>query len=194
MNSSITTDRFPPVLSKKDFVLRYQKGEFGNCSPTWDNPSQVRADGYPGLLHIRNRVAGGPTWYNVWSDQLDDMWRLSLATEGVLGESQLYISAMAPTEKTILQGEVMRSEGGLYLYYSTVVAPMRDALRTEAKEARMVTALGLLSSALCPNSYDWLMILLDRYPDHVVEFSAYSTKWGTLFPKFNTCFWEVRLY
>ena len=59
--------------------------------------------------------------------------------------------------------------------------------------ARGIMALALLRRYLCPNSYDWMMTLLDRYPDHIVEFNTYSVNWGVL-PGFNTAFWEVRLY
>jgi hypothetical protein len=100
---------------------------------------------------------------------------------------------MAPTEETIFQGEVMWGLWGLELTYTTVALPMRDALLKETKLARGIIATFLLKHFLCPNSYEWLQVLLDYYPDHVVEFSTYSVNWGTL-PGYNTVFWEVRKY
>lgn len=191
-----TLENPPPVLSKADFVRRYALGEFGNCSPTWQRVDDLLslAKGHPwpervpGLYHLRNRVPGGPTHYNLhwsacvakWIDQPD--------------RAAWYASAMAPTDKTTLQGEVYRGETGLTLYYSTVAKPMRDALAQRAGQVSGIMASFLLRRHLCPNSYDWMTELLDRYDGHVVEFSAYSVPWGTLYPKFNTCFWEVRQY
>lgn len=100
---------------------------------------------------------------------------------------------MAPTEKTLFQGEVMRCPGGLYLKYTTVAKPMRDAFEEETKHAVGVEALVLLTEFLCPNSFDWMEVLFEHYPDHAIEFSTYSTNWGTL-PNFNTLFWEIRKY
>lgn len=143
------------------------------------------------LYHLRNRVAGGLGLYNTPEDCVEFGY-YALLEKGVLPE-QIYVSEMAPTEKTVLQGEVMRVPGGLYLYYSTLVAPMRDALAAGAQSARGIIALELLRGAMDANSCDWLWELLERYPDHVVEFSCYSTQWGSL-SGFNTVFWEVRLY
>lgn len=186
---------FPPVLTKRDFVDRYIAGEFGNRSPTWPSIDDwVNADcPYAGgLFHIRNRVAGGPTYYNLKAGDLVRKW-YGMEMEGV-DMTSYYLSAMAPTEQTTLQGEVQQSErGGLDLYYSCIAKPMRDALREAGYRATGLTAHALLDAYLCPRSRDWLRVLLDRYPEHVVEFSAYRRCWGSV-PGYNTLFWEVRLY
>ena len=183
-----------PVLTKRDFVRRYAAGEFGNASPTWDSVVEWCSDEpwerFGSLYHIRNRIAGAATWYNVDYRRLEWVWQEALAK---FLSGQLYISAMAPTEKTVLQGEVQRGLWGLDLYYTTVAKPMREALRVASYSVRGIIAVSLLRQHLCPNSYDWLMHLLDSYPGHVVEFSTYSVEWGTV-PGYNTVFWEVRKY
>ena len=183
------------VLSKKDFVRRYETGEFGNCSPTWNSLEDFLSEEtftrwIKGLFHVRNRIAGGKTWYNVPFSKLIYTWREAIEE---IGLHNVYFSAKCPTEKTILQGEVMQTEKCLYLFYSTVVAPMRQALAERPEQAIGLKAVSLLRQAMCPNSYEWLQILLERYPEHVVEFTSLSTRWGTL-PNFNTLFWEVRKY
>lgn len=195
----IVRSDFAPVLTKADFVRRYQEGEFGNRSPTWDTVDDLLrlsrglavGETVPGLFHLRNRVAGGVTYYDQrwsecvarWIDQPDRRgW---------------YASQMVPpdVERTLrLQGEVCRSEEGLALYYSTVAKPMRVALTEKAEQVYGTLALLHLRRALCPHSLEWLMELLDRYPDHVVEFSSYDKPWGTLYPLYNTLTWEVRAY
>jgi len=183
---------FKPVLAKGDFARRYRLGEFGNASPTWESLEAFQRDSPDeGLYHLRNgRVAGGVTYYKQTPAQVVERWG------GVSDPSAWYCSQQVPlgVEQSLrLQGEVMRTERGLYLYYSTVPLPMRDALRQRAESVYGIMAGLLLRDALCWNSYEWLGVLLDRYPDHVVEFSTYGIPWGTL-PHYNTIFWEVRLY
>ena len=177
-----------PVLTKGDFVRRYVLGEFGNASPTYQNVVALNNQG-SGFrkYHLRNRIAGGETYYDLDFFQAISKW------SEVREPGQWYVSEMAPTEKTILQGEVMRIETGLYLLFSHVAKPMRDALRESSQSLRGLAAVMLLRGHLCANSLEWLGVLLDRYPDHVIEFSAYSANWGTL-PHYNTVFWEVRKY
>ena len=197
-----------PVLTKKDFVKRYAEGEFGNASPTWDDFASWHRDccyegthsvkkSREGLYHIRNRVAGAETWYDIPAGAPigdSNLWRCwyEVATKKYK-PPQLYISMMAPTEKTLFQGEVMRGLWGLELLYTTVAKPMRDALAERCARVRGIIAVTLLKHFLCPNSYEWLQHLLETYPDHVVEFSTYSTNWGTV-PGYNTVYWECRKY
>lgn len=190
---SVIEKVYPPVLTKKDFVRRYQLGEFGNRAPTWDSFDEWCDDkkDFNALYHIRNRVAGGPTYYNVPGYKLWGKWDKLCSN---VKSSSLYISAMAPTEKTVFQGEVQESKGdGLLLTYSTVVATMREALAKETRHSFGVMAECLLLYHMDHPSWEWLWVLLDRYPEHVIEFSVYSTCWGTI-PNRNTVFWEVRKY
>lgn len=181
-----------PVLTKKNFQERYAQGEFGNCSPTWETTGEFVLSGYEGLIHLRNRTAGGPTLYNVQSCNVVPVL-LDFCKDYNLHPENFYISAMCPTHLTLFQGEVMRSYRHLDLYYSTIAKPMRQALQEGGKQCYGIAATKLLEHYLCPNSYDWLMGLLDRYEGHVVEFTTLSCFWGTV-PNFNTLFWEVRLY
>jgi len=182
---------YRPVLSKADFSCRYAAGEFGNASPSWQNPSQFLDDyKYGRLYHLRNRQRAGESYYNLQPGPCYSSWMMKPNPE------HWYVSEMAPTERTLFQGEVMQPVDGkkcLDLLFTTVRKPMRPALQEKAKRVDGLLAISWLRSMLCPNSYEWLQVLLDRYPGHVVEFSTYEIKWGTL-PGFNTVFWEVRNY
>ncbi len=180
--------KFPPVLTKKDFVRRFMANEFGNRGPNLATLVEFLASNYQGLTHIRNKQAGGPTWYDIESQHVSSMW----IKHGCRPETH-YLAGMAPTAQTLFQGEVQLQPGGLVLYYSTEALTMRAALASSGKTATGIIAVLLLKAYLCPASYDWLTVLLDRYPDHVIEFSTYSCQWGTI-PGFNTIFWEVRKY
>jgi hypothetical protein len=190
ISSTTTEPSYPPVLTKADFVRRYKRGEFGNASPTWHTPHEFIESNYSGLVHLRNRVVGGTTHYNLAPSKVIVLWNAQMYPE------LWYASGMAPHHCNVIQGEVqvMPSIGGITLMYSTVPGlPMREALAQETQYARGIIALCHLQRFLCPSSYQWLHTLLARYPGHVVEFSTFSRNWGTL-PHYNTVFWEVRNY
>jgi hypothetical protein len=184
---------FPPVLNKRDFARRYKLGEFGNGSPTYDTLERFLNDfefNKSMLFHLRNRIAGGVTHYYTPAQEIQALW------ESKQYRDQWYCSAMVPKEieeTLLLQGEVQETPLGLYLYFSRIAKPMREALRVKSEEKCGIIALCLLKAAMCWNSYSWLRVLLDRYPGHVVEFSSFCKQWGTV-PGYNSIFWEVRLY
>lgn len=179
---------YEPILSKQQFVREYQKGTFGNRAPTWQSLFEFLASDYNGLVHIRNRVAGGPTWYDVKAEDVENVCKTLQ-----LDLNSYYFSGMAPTEKTLIQGEVMQSDKGLYFYYSRIKKPMRDSLKEGGKEAFGLVARSLLFCAMDPVSWDWLNVLLERYTNHVIEVSVYDCWWGTI-PNRNCIVWEVRKY
>lgn len=180
-----------PVLSKSDFLKRFQLGEFGNKTQNWDTYEEFRLSGYNGLVHIRNRIAGGKTWYNVPACDVFYEMRM-IITHGEAEENSLYLAAMAPTSETVIQGEVFRSETGLALYYSTVAKPMRESLVEGGKQVYGLTAKLLLEHHLDAVDYDWIQELLDQFENHIVEFSCYNTRCGTL--NRRMIIWEVRAY
>ena len=110
---------YPPVKTKRDMVQRYQRGEFGNNSPSWDtlnNFSRYAAkwlappevDQGEERFHLRNRLVGGETYYNLTARQVFFKW---LQQED---KFQWYCSAMAP--KHLLNGELMRTHQGLIFF------------------------------------------------------------------------------
>lgn len=179
---------YPPVLSKADFVRRFMAHEFGNKGPNWDTLEELVKSGYKGLVHVRSRQAGGPGWYNVLPEDVGKVINLHHCTA-----KSHYLAGMAPTEQTLFQGEVQQTERGLDLFYSTVPKPMRDSLKEGGVQAYGTMAVALLRHYLCPKSLDWMYVLFERYPLHVIEFSTYGCNWGTV-PGMNTVIWEVRRY
>lgn len=186
--------KWPPVNTKQDFVKRYKKGEFGNASPTFDTPGEYLQSGFfgSGPVHIRNRTRSGISYYDVQPCDFDSTWRLACEHQP---PDTFFISLMAPTPKTVIQGELFRdpNRGKLRFFYTTVKEPMRTALQITSHSVDWITARGLLRTYMNERSYEWLQVLLDRYPGHVIEFSVYSVEWGTI-PGYNTVFWEVRNY
>lgn len=179
-------DRPPPVFTKKDFTLRYQAGEFGNRTQTWHSLEDFYNPNRTKRYHLRNRIAGGATYYDQTVTDVRQLWSMMKSPE------MWYCSEMAPTSKTLFQGEVFRSDQGLALYYSTIPKPMRDSLKEGGQQVIGLTAKLFLEHYLDPVDYDWLNELLDRYDGHVVEFSHYNVACGVLNRRLIV--WEVRNY
>lgn len=178
----------PPIKNKKDFVRRYQKGEFGNAGPTWETiEAFLSATDTKGYYHLRNRIPGGPTHYDQTHEDIKKFYYHHSRPD----LPNWYVSKMAPTEKTTIQGEVRLSTYGVEFRYSCLALPMRAALSQSQKTVTGLTAVMLLKQHLNASSYDWLIELLELYPDHIIEISAYSQEWGTI-PGYNCVFWEVR--
>lgn len=178
---------YPPVLNKHDFVRRFLNNEFGNRGPNWFTLTEYLEADYRGLVHIRNKLPGGSTFYNVPAEEVAAKWMdlgCSSATH--------YLAGMAPSERTLFQGELAFLPE-ICLTYSTVAKPMREALAEQCLVTGGLLAVMLLQHYMNPASYEWLCELVERYPGHVIEFSCYDTHWGTM-PGYNTVFWEVRLY
>jgi hypothetical protein len=98
-----------------------------------------------------------------------------------------------PDDDLLIQGEVTRNVGGLDLTYSLEPGlSMRDAMR-HAQTASRLRAHLILNEFLDANSRDDLSLLLELYPDAVIEFGTYGRAVGTL-PRRNTVIWEVRDY
>lgn len=168
--------------------------EFGNRSPTWGSfkeycrEAKLRATT---LVHIRNRVANGPTWYNIHASEVKQVVH-RLLSQGYK-EEQFYFSLMAPTHLTVIQGEIQQSCQHLDLYFSMVKLPMRQSLIEGGKQVSGLRARLILESYLDGVSLDHVNYLLTAYPNHVIEFSTYSRNWGTI-PNRNTVIWEIRNY
>jgi hypothetical protein len=163
-------------------------GRFGNKTRSWSTFDELWQSGYRGLVHIRNRIAGAATWYNVPFERV--LWTLHNVCKLSQPIESLYYAEMAPTAETIVQGEVMRGLNGLELTCSFVVAPMREALLRETKIAQGLRATMVLSHFLDPGDCDWIQELLAEYPGHVIEWSHYRIPCGTL--NRRCIIWEVR--
>lgn len=185
------------VDSKRDFVRRYQRGEFGNCSPTYDSLDEFFAEPHPtdALYHIRNRVPQGKTFYDVPTRQVPSIWKYA-TTELNIRPADLYISAMCPTERTLYQGYLGNKDPVKALWefhWTDVKRPMRDALAERSHIYYGPWGPTMAKSKMTPVSADWLDFLIQEYPGHVIEFTVLEVCWGTV-PHHNTLFWEVRNY
>jgi hypothetical protein len=98
----------------------------------------------------------------------------------------------APDDALLIQGEVMLSTEHVSLFYSKKKTTMRKALQ-QGLQAHGLNALCLLRQHLFPASWTDIQELFDRFPDSVIEFSAFEHPVGFLRGR-NAVIWEVRNY
>ena len=98
----------------------------------------------------------------------------------------------APDHALLIQDEVMLSTEYISLFYSQEKTTMRKALQ-RGQHTGGLRALCLLRQHLFPSSWEDIQELLERFPDSVIEFSAFEYAVGFLRNR-NTVIWEVRNY
>lgn len=172
----------PAPTNKADFYRRYDAGEFGNRPRTWPGIRALIADSsYNGLVVARSRHRGGPCVAGITKEQAR------------LLEGDFRFNERMEDSEMVLQGELLRGERGLQLWYSMEAGVIhREAMR-EPDYIELTAAQILLKSVTTPSSYDDLMELLDCYPEAVIEFGTYAGTVGHL-PHRNHVIWEVRNY
>lgn len=190
---------FPPVLNKSDMIRRWADGEFGNSIKCWDSwgaySADVKAGRWPGdsVIALRYKDPGAPfcrydlTYSAAWDQMLTWM------NDPTFDPSRVWVNdSNNPDRYLRIQGEVARSHRGLELRWSPLKKKMRLALAEDERNTVGLKAKLILEHYLDPCDYDWIMELLDRYPDHVVEFSVWGVPFGVL--QRRMIVWECRLY
>lgn len=177
------------VKTKQDFYERFYRGEFGNHGLMWSSLQKWKDSQYKKPIAIRTLKPGGRCDYDIPCNEVEQRTE-EFHKQGWL---ELNWSAMAPTERIIIQGEGVLSVGGLQLFISKEKFPMREALRIGGFHTSGVLAMSHLRITCDPDSFDWLMYLFEAYDEHVVEFSIFECCWGVVANK-NTVIWEVRKY
>jgi hypothetical protein len=183
------------ILNKATNYELYSRWAFGNKLRTWNNVDEFFESKYPGSVSIRYRgqvKAGGMyagfTAYNVLNahEQVHKFMAQGANPEFmVLNES-------APDDRLLIQGELTLGTFGYNLFYSDIKGKMKDCMK-HGIQVDGLPAKMLLQKHLFPNSYDDIMALLELYPGHVIEFSAYEMAVGDCSNR-NTIIWEVRKY
>ncbi len=184
------TEKIP---TKVECYERYNAGAFGNKPLTWDSPEEIRKSGWSGRVCIRSKIGTrrGNVRYNIPLSELDK--EIASLMESDVKIKHMRFNQSMPDEHLTIQGELMRTERGLYLLYSTIQFPMNEALRREQKHVFGLQAHMLLRQNLYPSSLSDIEALLEIYQDSVIEFSSYKIPVGNI-PGRNTIIWEVRNY
>lgn len=170
------------ILTKNDNITALNMGMFGNKLRFWTSPQTLVDSGFKGTVTVRDRQTSGLCFY-----------RVNVQDAASTPVKEPYFNESAPDSSLVLQGEVQRDHRYLTLFYSTMQAPMRTALREDGQHAYGLKAVTILKHFLWPSSYDDLWALFDVFDDHVIEFSAYRSSVGDCKNR-NTVIWEVRQF
>ena len=186
----VSFDPALPITTKSRMYNRIIQGKFGPTQRCWMSREEVEDSDYRGEFSLRSMDVSHPIkLYHVPYEVLD---------ETIAGlppdqrNTQIIFYESPPEHRKTIQGELCR-DPELYFEYTRVAKPMRFAFDEERLVAKGLTAKILLQQHLLPSDYDDLMDLLDTYPGHVIEFSAFNCCVGTI-PGRRMIVWEVRLY
>jgi hypothetical protein len=199
MERSGDMNKSADILNKRQNYQLWQSGAFGNKLRSWRSLAEWRASGFTELVVLRSLTeGGGPCVYDLKPDQvasvIDDWNLLGIPTDRIMLNE-----AMSKNE-VVLQGEYLNDIFVMenrpvwsYLYYSREPFHMRDALKVAPATAYNLRADLLLRMAMTPSSYEDWLVLLDKYPAHVLEVSVFNHCVGDT-PGRNALVWEVRKY
>lgn len=191
-NEERARQRSCPTKTENDRF--FQSGFYGNKLRTWTSYGQWEWSGYLGRVSIRYKEPQSP-WcrYDVTPDHVP-VWIQQFVAEGA-DRAKFIFGEMAPDERLTLQGELRRCETGLELFCSTFKGRMREALTNANGNTTFtgVSALAVLQTYLTGSSWSDLQELLELFPDHVIEFSAYEMCLGSCRGR-NALVWEIRSY
>lgn len=166
---------------------------------------ELDASGFSGLISIR--YAGPPGSHcGHWCKY--DVPRSEVAAEVAAmvadgaEEGRIVFNEGAPDDAIVIQGELWNGlneasrgpmSGAYWMRYSRVKEKMRIALGRSVRFSEGLQSLMLLRSAMTPSSWADFELVMDRWPEHVIEFSVFSRCLGDV-PGRNALVWEVRQY
>jgi len=180
------------VRNKTEFYKFYKQGKFGNKALTWETLQELEESNFTKKICIRGLgIARTTVKYYIPQNQLTKEIN-KYAKQGIPMDKLKFNEAM-PDENLLIQGEVRLSENHIDLTYTTKKEPMNTAFEKEQLHTNGLKAITILKQHLSPSSYADLQILLETYPNSVIEFSSYSCPVGNI-PGRNTVIWEVRNY
>lgn len=181
----------PPITTKKAMYRLLERGALGNTVRMWPGLSALLASGYDGLVSMRSLQVSNPIRkYHVPFAEILETVRL-LPPD--MREHGIMFSEAPPDHERTIQGEIYRSNSGLFLRYTRDPQPMRLAFDVEDLSECGIRADHLLRRELWPDDYEALFELLDIYDGHVVEFSVFRVPVGKIKGR-RMIIWEVRRY
>ena len=175
-----------PITRKTEMYRLVKAGRLGNYPRMWDTVAEVENDKNVGLVSIRSLERSSPV--KLYHIPAADLRRVVADLPAIHIKAGLTFLEAPPDHLRTVQGEW----DGHNLFYSFRPEPMRTALEKDGKQVSGLTARLILKQHLDPIDVEWLDELTEQYPDHVIEFSGFRVRCGTL--QRRMIVWEVRAY
>lgn len=184
-----------PVRTKRRMYELLAAGAFGNTIPQyfdvgeWERSPDSSRYAWWG---VRTLTPGGPCRLNCPREEVRETAERPEFRKAGINVSVMIDKAVDVT----LWADVYDSPTGI-LAYGVENPPKggswRALMPSQGREYRGVSARALIERHLNPSSLADLWAVFDRWPGHVLEFSATRQCFGTV-PGRNAVVWEVRLY
>lgn len=180
------------ISTKSQMYRLLQAGLLGNIHRTWFTCREMLQE-YDGPFGVRHRwkTMSPIRFYYVEPEELNTVLQ-TIQQQGYNIETDLMFCEVIQSEECTIQGELQRQPGGLYFRYTFSQYPMRVAFEHQTLHSLGLQTHMLLRKHCAPETITELEWLLDKYPDHTVEFSAYPYPVGI--DHKPHVIWEVRNY
>jgi hypothetical protein len=181
----------PPIISKQQMYSLLSSGQLGNTIPQYFSVADwEESDDYhlKARWCVRTLTPGGPCLLDLPRDDVRSVAE-SFRPHGV----NISIMVASVTRNTLM-ADVWVGTHGLEVYgieWPAVDANWRRDMPRMGRTFRLLAARGVLARHLNDCDRADLDELLDLYPGHVVELSAYDRCVG-IYPHRKAVIWEVR--
>lgn len=182
------------IDSKARNVKLWDAGVFGNTLRMWHNVDDAVKDiTYDGPYVLRSRLPDFKVRHGLPSKEalLNAFKELEYKYKPTV-----YVNEQMPDQLITIQGEVWRGAAPTfmpYMHYSTEKGHMKPCLALKGMSRHIEgTAVKLVLQHYLDVYANVIWDLLELYPDHIVEFSAFSEGIGKLL--WPLIVWEVRKY
>lgn len=181
------------ISNKSVFIEYQQRYAFGNRLQEWDSIEAYKKSGYKGKVVARYRQPGSPFMrYDIPYNQFDEYIR-QCETNGAKRELFWVNDSELDEKDLLLQGEYFDGPDGPQLYCSRDLSKMRIALVKSGYHLYGLNARRAINEVFNASSLADFRALIEKFPDHVIEFGAYNKNVGMI-PGRNVIIWEVRNY
>lgn len=183
----------PRLTSKPASYEALIDGRLGNTLRTWAKLKTLRPVLTSGVPRVSIRYLDWGSKFKAHNVALGELEQTCarLRTQGA-EFSKMVFNETPPDTRVRLQTDVMLTTEGWTLFYSRQKNMRhREALALDGQQVSSLRALEILQSALWPSDMEDLRVLMEQYPDHVVELTSFDVAVGKI-PHRNTIIWEVR--
>lgn len=181
------------ISNKTQSMRLFTNGCFGNKLKIWHSFEELK-NNPPSQNVVVMRYKGLGNGFCQYDVNIKDVEKVmkNWMSKGA-ERNKIFFNETADDTKLLIQGEIMELPEGLYMIYSTLKEKMRTAIAKDPHHCIGLKVKMMLQYYLFPSSYEDLMILLEEYPNHAVEFSAWNMCVGDNQNR-NAIVWEVRDY
>ncbi|MES3031143.1 MAG: hypothetical protein V4697_01880 [Patescibacteria group bacterium] len=184
-----------PILCKRAFFGLWWQDLLGNKPRTWRTVEEFLESDWsdPVSLRYNGHLVGQPLISDIPRENVEEEMK-KLQMRGYQRYDYHVTEQFSPSKiRYLINGEAMRSEEGLCLFFSLENKFMRAALVSSGKQVYRTTALLTLQTILEGNDCEELLAFVDRYPNHAVEFSGFNRGVGNIARR-KMIIWEIRQY